>query len=391
MKTTMKKTVAILLALLLVLQIVPVMADDTASGAIQIDPDSYREKLTITADSPIMFVGDTMQIKATEKYDLTWSSDNEEVATVDENGVVTALAEGTVTIKAEEGKYSDTLKLKILAVEEEEKEPEEAEEKDDEPADEPEGEEETKKPAASKKMVIVINVEKEKLTYDGEDHTSQYTAVSNSEDFDPEKVKIDEDKLVTKKDCGTYPVKYEASDFSYEGNPDAEFVVSDGWMQIKPLKVTVKADDKTYVAGEEAPEFTATVTGLLEGEDPSVIQYTFDVYTAGEVTYIVPVCEQIQGNYRVATEPGILIQENGVYRAVRITSDWPEGEPAYAGTMITMTAELIGFENIDYTLQWQHSTDLKEWTDEPGATDTTFTFELNETTVQYTWRVVAKY
>jgi hypothetical protein len=59
--------------------------------------------------------------------------------------------------------------------------------------------------------------------------------------------------------------------------------------------------------------------------------------------------------------------------------------------MITMTAELIGFENLNYTLQWQYSIDQKEWTDEPGANGTSFTFELNETTVQYTWRVVANY
>ena len=56
-----------------------------------------------------------------------------------------------------------------------------------------------------------------------------------------------------------------------------------------------------------------------------------------------------------------------------------------------MTAELNGFDDVDYTLQWQHSIDLEEWTVEPGATGTSFSFELNETTVQYTWRVVAKY
>jgi hypothetical protein len=154
--------------------------------------------------------------------------------------------------------------------------------------------------------------------------------------------------------------------------------------------VTVKANDATQT-GNEVPEFTATVSGLVEGDDPETIKYTFDVITAGDTTYIAPVCESIQGNYRVTAKPGILVIENGVYRAIKLTSDWPAGEPAYAGTMITMTAELIGFEGLDYTLQWQHSTDKKEWEDEPGANGISFTYELNETTCQYSWRVVAKY
>ena len=51
-------------------------------------------------------VGDTFTITATVKPDnatdksVTWSSSNTSVATVDENGVVTAVAEGTATITA---------------------------------------------------------------------------------------------------------------------------------------------------------------------------------------------------------------------------------------------------------------------------------------------------
>ncbi len=75
---------------------------------------------------------------------------------------------------------------------------------------------------------------------------------------------------------------------------------------------------------------------------------------------------------------------------IRITSDWPEGEKAYAGTKITMTATLFGFDDVDYVLQWQHTTDGNIWIDEPGANDITYTFTLDQQTSQYTWRVVAK-
>lgn len=72
-----------------------------------------------------------------------------------------------------------------------------------------------------------------------------------------------------------------------------------------------------------------------------------------------------------------------------ITSNWPEGKPAYAGTEITLTANLTGFEKKTYTLQWQYSTDLETWIDEPYANGINFTYEMNETTENYTWRVIA--
>lgn len=75
---------------------------------------------------------------------------------------------------------------------------------------------------------------------------------------------------------------------------------------------------------------------------------------------------------------------------IKIESDWPAGKPAYEGTEITLTAKLTGFEGKEYTLQWQYSTDLENWIDEPGANNITFTYIMNETTATYTWRVIAK-
>ena len=363
MKTTMKKLSAMLLAMILVLQIMPVAAEQIYSST-QGPIDNYRDKLQVTSPSSVILVGTSIDMSATAGYILKWESKPADVAEVDAYGRVTAIAPGIVRITASEGAYKDSVVLQVVEKEQSEGEGE--------------------------KMTIVISANKDKITYDGKEHVSGFTASSNAEGFNPENVKINEEKLVVAKDCGVYTVKYDASDFSYEGEPDAEFIVSDGWIQIKPAPVTVKANDAVQ-KGDEKPEFTATVTGLLEGDDPGMIQYTFDLYTAGNTTYINPVCEQIQGNYRITTEPGVLVIENGAYRAIKLTSNWPEGEPAYEGDMITMTAELIGFEGTNYTLQWQHSTDKKEWVNEPGANGTTFTYELNETTCQYSWRVVAKY
>ena len=370
MKTTMKKLAAYLLALLLVLQIVPALAGNEqiiSNTQGSISEDAFRDKLAVTTDTAVLEVGMTVKLETTEGYDkITWTSDNPEIASV-ENGVVTAKSAGQVKITAEQDGYSDSVTLKVIGTA-------------DVAGDSSE----------SEKMIIIITGKKDKVQYNGEVQTNTYTATSKNPDFNPDNLRLkDETALASATDCGVYMDTMTEASFEYEG-ADAEFVVTNGWLQIKPVSVTVKADDATQ-RGDEKPEFSATVTGLIEGDDPSLIQYTFEVFTSGDVTYIAPVCESLQGNYRVTAQPGILTIEDGAYRAIMLTSDWPAGEPAYAGTIITMTAELIGFENVDYTLQWQYSTDNKEWTDIPGANDISYTFELNETTCMNTWRVVANY
>ena len=381
MKINMKKLAAWMLALLLVFQMIPAMGEETQyTSGILVNNSEYRDKLEIDGPKALR-VGEEYELTVeTEGYkNLQWTSSNPEVATV-EDGVVTGISVGTVKITAKEDAESDSIIIKVL-----EAAVEENEDKDKDEEDEAE--------EKAKSMVVIISGNKDKLTYDGEEHEySGYTAFCNDNGFDESKLHlVNEERIITEKDCGTYKVKFEASDFEYD-DPDVEVVydLNDGWMQIKPLNVTVKADDAVQKPGEETV-FTATVTGLPEGEDPEVIKYTFDLVTTGNVTYIVPECEQNQGNYRVTAQAGILTAEGGAPKTIKLTSDWPEGEPAYEGTIITMTAELNGFDDVDYTLQWQHSIDREEWTVEPDATGTSYSFELNETTVQYTWRVVAKY
>ncbi|MCR5100452.1 MAG: Ig-like domain-containing protein, partial [Butyrivibrio sp.] len=66
-------------------------------------------------------VGKTYTLKATVKpkkatiKDVTWSSSNKKVATVDGNGKVTAKSKGTatITVKTKDGKYTATCKIKV--------------------------------------------------------------------------------------------------------------------------------------------------------------------------------------------------------------------------------------------------------------------------------------
>lgn len=66
------------------------------------------------------------------------------------------------------------------------------------------------------------------------------------------------------------------------------------------------------------------------------------------------------------------------------------GEPQYDEDVMTLRATLIGFDNIDYALQWQFSTDDATWTDVPGATGDTLVVQLDESNAGCYWRVSAE-
>ena len=306
MKTTMKKLAACLLALLLVLQIVSAYADVVISKEQgPINPDLYRDKLEVRAGTSILTAGMETQLTATEGYNkLAWSSDNESVATVDGTGKVTAVSAGQVRITANEGSFSDSVTLKVIGTA---------------------GSEENAQ--GSEKMVILISGSKEKVTYDGQPHTTAYTATSNNEDFDESKLILtDPSLLASGTDCNVYQDKLTAEAFQYEGG-DAEFVVSNGWLQIKPASVTIKANDAAMVEGDPEPAFTATVTSSLEGVDLSGITYTMTTYTDGGITYILPECESIQGNYRITAQAGVLtvisMVEHPLYNLAQVNNgDW---------------------------------------------------------------------
>ena len=69
-----------------------------------------------------MYISDTAELKATvepsdaDNQNVTWTSDNEDVATVDENGKVTGKKPGTanITVTTEDGGYTDSCKVTVL-------------------------------------------------------------------------------------------------------------------------------------------------------------------------------------------------------------------------------------------------------------------------------------
>ena len=74
-------------------------------------------------------------------------------------------------------------------------------------------------------------------------------------------------------------------------------------------------------------------------------------------------------------------------RSIEIHAEW-DGEALYFGAESTLVAELIGYENAVYTVQWQTSQDGENWTDVEGATELTYTMVVTEENWQDIWRLV---
>ena len=64
-----------------------------------------------------------------------------------------------------------------------------------------------------------------------------------------------------------------------------------------------------------------------------------------------------------------------------------ESDVVELGGDMVLTAVLTGFEDLNYTLWWQFSTDNANWADVDGATGSTLRVQMNEENRDYFWRV----
>ena len=79
-------------------------------------------------------------------------------------------------------------------------------------------------------------------------------------------------------------------------------------------------------------------------------------------------------------------------RRINISSSIDEQTTLSYGMLVVVSAELVGFEDDEYTLQWQYTPDMgKTACDIPGATDLWYAYYLNDTNYSYGYRVIVTY
>ena len=151
-----------------------------------------------------------------------------------------------------------------------------------------------------------VTVDTVRATYDGEAHG---IGLRIDEPADGYTIKYENESGVYVEteapvitDVGTLSVSFVISAKGYED------YYSDATVIIDPASVTVKADDKSKDEGDDDPEFTATVTGLIGSVSENKIEFALsreEGETPGIYT-ITPEGDAIQGNYAVTYETGTL-------------------------------------------------------------------------------------
>lgn len=159
-------------------------------------------------------------------------------------------------------------------------------------------------------------------------------------------------------------------------------------------EVTVKEapDEVIAEAPVEAPAEAPAEQGAVAQEEIAIGDITEDEK--------VVVISGVAGEEEAADDPAELPEdgelpedaeepeegeEEEVERSVRVWYEY-EGEP-YLGMTMKVNSEVKGF-GPDAAYQWEHSADGKNWVAENGATHSSVTYTLDETTCFYYWRLV---
>ncbi|MBR3235657.1 MAG: hypothetical protein IKG11_08575 [Atopobiaceae bacterium] len=161
-------------------------------------------------------------------------------------------------------------------------------------------------------VVVTIVGNSSTATYDGTEHAvSGYVATASDELYDVEAdFSFDGTAEASRTDVGKAAMGLSADQFA-NANPNFDkvtFDVTDGWQAVEPRAVTVTANVKSKTYGQDDPELTSTVAGLVEGESESLITRALSRAKGEDVGEyaITAVGDAVQGNYAVTYVSGKL-------------------------------------------------------------------------------------
>ena len=242
---------------------------------------------------------------------------------------------------------------------------------------------------AKDKITVKVTGTLDSKTYNGEEQSVKgyKVEIPAGADFTEADIKFSGSDEAKGKDVGTYEMGLKASDFTVDSEEyTVTFEVEDGSLEITPAEVLIVADDKEVVYGEDLPELTATVTGLIGSDtidyslriaDPddrlkNAGTYTIEVILGGqdEQTELNLNAEATQGNYNVTTKDGTLtIDKHKLIIKTDSASKKYDGkaltEPGYSvdglqydeKIKVTTTGSQtkVGSSDNTYTIDWQET------------------------------------
>lgn len=188
--------------------------------------------------------------------------------------------------------------------------------------------------------------------------------------------------------------------------------VTDYDKDVRGLTVTYTCTAKPVVDEQPAADDENLIDDQMDGDPAELPEGTLPTVTETEDGTVIDMGETaeapVEGEDANAEKPAedgeldedFILPEEGELPEEDAEPEIPEidfstlqvviGEPQYDGDVMTLRATLIGFDNIDYALQWQFSTDDATWTDVSGATGDTLVVQLDESNAGCYWRVSAE-
>ena len=224
-------------------------------------------------------------------------------------------------------------------------EPEAPAEEPEAPAEEPEAPaEETEEPAEEADVIDTVPAEEEE----------EIINLEEIEDYETPKG-LDEEKP--------------AAVYAYEKDEDGNLILDENG---NPIVTVVEGDEipVTYLRNED-DEIPVT---YLRNEDGELI---LDEKGDPIPTQTVPTDAVISNTIVDALDPN---------RTIDIYYSWNNETPAI-GSDVTFIAVLHGYDNLEYTVQWQQSKNGSEWMDVPGSTEARYTETITRDNYKDFWRV----
>lgn len=157
-------------------------------------------------------------------------------------------------------------------------------------------------------------------------------------------------------------------------------------------------EDITTEVNEPDSEIAEVIDESYEADSEVMTEEETQITTGNEESIITEITEEEQttvGNEETEnSETTEETEETGEetentdeyeFRKMYLTTNVDGTDIYYVGQEINLLANLEGFDDVDYTIQWQCSKDRVNMEDIPGATGTTYSFIMNETTFYYKW------